>query len=168
MTGQLDRQSAEQPSCDNAGMALTPQSVLRHMILIVLSSYEDGRRTRGQVLKDIDEAHHGEWTVEDLAGPTTEPNKVNWQVRASFERAAMVRDKLLTGDADGYWTLTGEGWAAADQAVDGVVAAAGKLAKLTDPSAVEATLEEFRSMGRTAFLASYGLDRSRELLRTCR
>jgi hypothetical protein len=90
-------------------MALTSQETLRGWILRALLGARNYSLPRSDVLQALDAAHATSWTAEDVAPPPTRPSEKNWANRASFERADMVRDGLLTDDADGRWTLTEEG-----------------------------------------------------------
>lgn len=94
-------------------MAATPAHVLRGWILGVLRDSPKGALRRADVLRALDAAHALDWTAEDMQSPRTRPFERKWQNNASYERASMVRDGLLTPAANGYWTLTDAGWRAA-------------------------------------------------------
>jgi Mrr N-terminal domain len=94
-------------------MALTPARILRERILRTLSAGHLNGRSRAEILRALDETYHQEWSTEDLATPRTRPFEPKWANRASYERARMVREGLLTGDANGSWTLTEAGRRAA-------------------------------------------------------
>jgi hypothetical protein len=85
-------------------------------------------------------------TAEDRDAPQTRPFEENWQNRASYERAAMVREGLLAGRRDGVWELSpsGTGAAAAVQAL-ATVDAAG-----TTPEVLDAEVLADAAAGRVA------------------
>jgi hypothetical protein len=94
-------------------MALTPQHVLRTRILEVLTIVPRGSMRRAELLRALDARYGTTWSVEDLQAPASRPFERKWQNNASFERANMVRDGLLSDAANGYWTLTAAGYRAA-------------------------------------------------------
>lgn len=91
-------------------MSATAAHEPRLRILAVLRDSPAGRLGRAEVLRALDAAHFEQWTAEDLQSPRTRPFERKWQNDASYERAAMVRDGLVTPAANGYWTLTEAGW----------------------------------------------------------
>jgi hypothetical protein len=92
-------------------MPLTPQRVLRNRILMVLTAVESGAMPRVGVLSALDERYSTDWTAEDMLPPASRPFERNWQNRARYERADMVRDGLLQDRADRVWALTSAGLA---------------------------------------------------------
>ncbi len=99
-------------------MALTPQPRLREMILLVLRDSPAQRRSRGSVLDQLDHRWGRYWTSDDLSTPRSRPFETKWRNRASYERAKMVREGLLVGDADGSWQLSAAGLRAAERIND--------------------------------------------------
>lgn len=134
-------------------MALTPQAILREYILEALSQV-GGSADRSDVLNRMNSAHSGDWTPEDLEAPNSRPFEKSWQNRASWERNSMVRAGLLQSRGDGVWAL-------ALPAKNGGVTAVPSLSDLTQRSAVFAAMDEYRQLGRAAFLERYGFEESR-------
>jgi hypothetical protein len=60
---------------------------------------------RADVLARMAVVLEHELTEEDRESPQTRPHEEKWQNRASYERAAMVREGLLQDRADGIWAL---------------------------------------------------------------
>lgn len=89
-----------------APMALTPQSRLREVLLEVLQQ-AGGQLPRVDALQRMASALNGELTGDDLEPVPSRPQEANWQNRASFERAAMIRQGLLAARDDGIWSLVG-------------------------------------------------------------
>jgi len=85
-------------------MALTPQRRLREVMLTVLEQM-GGRGQRMDVLKRMAGVLEGELTSEDQESPATRPHEEKWQNRASYERAALVREGILESRSDGVWSL---------------------------------------------------------------
>jgi len=85
-------------------MALTPQRRLRQVMLDVLEQM-GGRGQRMDVLKRMAAALEDELTVEDRESPATRPHEEKWANRASYERAALVREGILERRSDGIWSL---------------------------------------------------------------
>jgi uncharacterized protein DUF3883 len=94
-------------------MALTPQRELRRWILAVLLDEPGGGARRAGVLEVIWQRFGPRLTVDDRHAPQTRPFEENWQNRASYERAAMVREGLLASRNDGVWELSPSGMDAA-------------------------------------------------------
>lgn len=90
-------------------MALTPPRIHKKRILAVLASTASGSLSRAEVLKRLGIEYGSRWSTQDREPVATRPFEVKWQNRASFVRADLVREKLLTGSADGNWTLTTAG-----------------------------------------------------------
>lgn len=86
-------------------MALTSSAALRGMILEILREMEGGRASRARVLDEMEVRFKSAFSPEDLDSPKTRPHEANWRNRASFERASMVRDGILSPRADGVWEL---------------------------------------------------------------
>lgn len=99
-------------------MALTSRSEHRHRILQTLSAQPAARAERSRVLSDMGSRFGELWSNEDLESPRTRPFEKKWENRASFERAEMVRDGLLSERADGVWELTKTGQSAAEALQD--------------------------------------------------
>ncbi|MGN6252013.1 MAG: winged helix-turn-helix domain-containing protein [Marmoricola sp.] len=97
-------------------MALTSQQILRKRILRVLRDFDKGSAPRKVVLAELDGRFGSSWTPEDRSSPKSRPFEQNWMNRASYERANMVREGLLTDGASGLWTLTELGRQVAEQA----------------------------------------------------
>lgn len=84
---------------------LTPQSDLRDLIIEVLGR-AGGSADRQTVLQGIANLMHGRFLPGDLDEVRTRPGEAKWQNRASYERAAMVREKVLRSDSPyGVWQL---------------------------------------------------------------
>ncbi|WP_429461954.1 winged helix-turn-helix domain-containing protein [Microbacterium sp. ZKA21] len=83
------------------------------MILLTLAESADGEMTRADTLDAINRTWKAHWSEEDLTPPRTRPHEPNWRNRASYERARMIREGLLDDRADGTWSLTAQGYAAA-------------------------------------------------------
>lgn len=64
-----------------------------------------GTARRAAVLTEMDRLFGGAFTAEDRESVRTRPFEESWRNRASFERANMVRDRLLVNRADGVWEL---------------------------------------------------------------
>ena len=130
-------------------------------MLTVLAKFPGGGASRAEVLRAMEAAFADAWTDDDLASPAKHPTETNWENRASFERANMVREGLLKHSTPRRWVL-----AAAQDPDRGVSQTRGdeesslhsaRLSDLTDPNAIEAALAEYRILGREGFLAKYGL-----------
>jgi hypothetical protein len=106
-------------------VALTPQATLRDRILLILHSLNNGTGTRADVLETMEAAFSSEWTAEDVQPQNKRPWETKWRNRASYERADMVRDGLLSERADGYWSLTPVGQQAAAALVSSAASARG-------------------------------------------
>ena len=87
-------------------MALTHQSVLRVWMLDVLIDEPRASARRARVLEEMERRYRGRLTATDWEAPANEPKKINWRVRASFERHKMVKEGLLKPRNDGIWELT--------------------------------------------------------------
>ena len=85
-------------------MPLTPQSKLRDLIVLALGRL-GGAGKRADVLAEADRMFGEAFTAEDRAPVPSRQFEESWRNRASFERAEMVRDGLLTERADGVWEL---------------------------------------------------------------
>jgi hypothetical protein len=83
---------------------LTPQSTLRDLIVLALGRL-GGAARRADVLAEMDRLFGGAFTAEDRGPVPTRQFEESWCNRASFERADMVRDRLLVDRADGIWEL---------------------------------------------------------------
>jgi putative restriction endonuclease len=94
-------------------MTLTPQTELRLMILAILDEAPGKSTSRSALLSTMSSDFAPEFSQEDKSTPMTRPFETKWANRASFERAAMVRDGLLREDAAGEWALTQAGASAA-------------------------------------------------------
>ena len=88
------------------GVNLTPQSRLREVMLEVLVQM-GGSGSRMAVLKRMAVALDGELTTDDRESPKSRPHEEKWQNRASYERAAMVREGVLEKRSDGVWSIAG-------------------------------------------------------------
>ncbi|QEO15596.1 hypothetical protein FLP10_15035 [Agromyces intestinalis] len=88
---------------------LTSQTTLREWIIAVLSEMPDGAARRREVLAAIHIRYGHNLTADDLVSPQTRPHEPNWANRASFERATMVREGLLSPRSDGVWQLARQG-----------------------------------------------------------
>lgn len=65
----------------------------------------DGSGRRPEVLAEVDRLFGGIFTAQDRARVPTRQYEQSWRNRASFERANMVRDRLLVDRRDGIWEL---------------------------------------------------------------
>jgi hypothetical protein len=83
---------------------LTPQSSLRDLIVLALGRLGSAGR-RADVLAEMDRLFGGAFTEEDRRPVPTRQFEESWRNRASYERADMVRDRLLVYRADGVWEL---------------------------------------------------------------
>jgi len=83
---------------------LTPQSTLRDLIVLALGRL-GGTARRADILAEMDRLFGGAFAVEDHEPVHTRQFEESWRNRASFERANMVRDRLLVSRADGIWQL---------------------------------------------------------------
>jgi len=89
--------------------ALTPQGEYRDLIVEVLGR-AGGSADRSAVLQGIANLMHGRFLPGDLESPKSRPHEAKWQNRASYERAEMVRERLLRPDSPtGVWALTKDG-----------------------------------------------------------
>lgn len=86
-------------------MALTPQSELREWIVAVLVKL-DGRAERPVVLTRLEQDFGHRMTDEDHSAVKSRPFEEKWRNRASYERAQMVREGILTDRRDGIWELS--------------------------------------------------------------
>lgn len=85
-------------------MPYTPRSTLRDLIVLALGRL-GGTATRADVLAEMDRLFGGAFTTEDYKPVHTRQFEESWRNRASFERANMVRERLLVSRADGIWQL---------------------------------------------------------------
>jgi hypothetical protein len=85
-------------------VSFTPQSTLRDLIVLALGRLS-GAGKRADVLAEMDRLFGGAFTAEDRGPVRTRQFEESWRNRASFERAHMVRDRLLVERADGIWEL---------------------------------------------------------------
>lgn len=127
-------------------MALTPQQELRRWILAVLLDEPGGGARRARVLEVMGQRFGPRLTIEDREAPQTRPFEENWQNRASYERAAMVREGLLAGRRDGVWELSPSGMSAAAA----VQALATVDAVGTTPEVLDAEVLADEAAGRVA------------------
>jgi hypothetical protein len=89
---------------------LTPQGEYRDLIIEILGR-AGGSADRQTVLQGIANQMRGRFLPGDLDSPRTRPQEAKWQNRASYERAAMVRERLLRADSpNGVWALTNDGF----------------------------------------------------------
>jgi hypothetical protein len=82
----------------------TPRWTLRDLIVLALGRL-GGTARRADVLAEMDRLFGGAFTAEDHKPVRTRQFEEAWRNRASFERASMVRDRLLVNRADGIWQL---------------------------------------------------------------
>lgn len=101
-------------------MVLTPPRIHKERILAVLASTPSGSLPRAEVLKRLSTDYGSRWSAEDQEPVATRPFERKWQNRASFVRADLVRQQLLTDTADGNWTLTQAGREEAIRIASGV------------------------------------------------
>jgi hypothetical protein len=83
---------------------LTPQPTLRDLIVLALGRL-GGTARRADILAEMGRLFGGAFTAEDHEPVHTRQFEESWRNRASFERANMVRDRLLVNRADGIWQL---------------------------------------------------------------
>jgi 5-methylcytosine-specific restriction endonuclease McrA len=86
-------------------MAMTPRSELRKGIIAALNEL-GGSATRPDVLARLEENMRTRFTPEDYEAVKTRPFEQKWANRASYERADMVAEGLLTDRNDGVWELS--------------------------------------------------------------
>lgn len=94
---------------------MTQQTVLRQRILLALLNFDGYKARRKDLLAELDRRYQIQWTPEDRQPPFSRPSETNWENRASFERANMVRDGLLQPSSNGFWALSSAGVLAAQQ-----------------------------------------------------
>lgn len=87
---------------------LTPQGTLRDGLLVVLGR-RGGALSRFEALNLLEQLIGDSLTNEDRQTVKSR-NEEKWRNRASFERAGMVREGLLTRRNDGIWELDTVGW----------------------------------------------------------
>jgi hypothetical protein len=96
------------PSLDFGGydqrVPLTPKSDLRDLLVLALGRL-GGKGRRSDVLAEMERLFGSAFTAEDREPVATRPFEESWRNRASFERADMVRDRLLVNRRDGIWEL---------------------------------------------------------------
>ena len=89
---------------------LTPQEDLREAIALVLGR-RGGKARRVDALNLLEDLIGHSFTDEDREPVASRPFEEKWRNRASYERAQMVRERLLVDRNDGLWELAEDGWA---------------------------------------------------------
>lgn len=87
----LRKRTCAKPSCSSSGAGVVRP---------------DGRRHSSDLEHLLSEA----LTAEDLETVASRPFEEKSRTRASFERAQMVRERLLVERRDGVWELDADGW----------------------------------------------------------